>query len=524
MPPTATAPSGAAPPRLQDLQDLRVTVSAAELPPHAPLALYTALRELLGDDEVFLFESLAGPDQDCRAAVVGAEVLARITVRGGELGIDGQPGLVARLRALAERTPGAPWEFLRALDGSFDVRTELPADTFAFGFLGIYGYEAAWHMEELPARAPGQLPDITLTAFRHTVHYDLAEGGVRHLRASAAEFGDAGALGSRLADLVGRLDPAPGPVPEAPRAHTVSGTVPREEFESRARRCLDHIAAGDVYQIQIGHRVDVRTALGPADAYRRLRRGNPSPYMFLAPWADRTLVGASPELLFRIEGRRLTMRPIAGTAPRDADPAEDARRASALAADEKERAEHIMLVDLCRNDVARVSGPGTLAVESMMSVERFSHVHHLVSTVHGELADGEDAWSTLRATFPAGTMTGAPKVRAMELIHEIEGRPRGAYAGAIGLVDVRGRAATLALCIRTAVYDGATGTYSLQASAGVVADSTARGEWRETLIKMGAVYTALTGEELTDDVLTDDVLAHDLLADDVRTMGEGCAA
>ncbi|MEU1466655.1 anthranilate synthase component I family protein [Streptomyces sp. NPDC005761] len=489
-PAAAPAPAVAAP--------LRVTVTRTPLPPHAPLALGAELRRLLGDDQVFLFESLAGPDEDCRVAAVGAEALARITVRDGRIGLDGMPGLVDRLRPLTDRAHGGVRQLLDAVNGAFAVETDVPLDSYAFGFLAVFGYEAAWHLEQLPPRTPGHDPEITLTLFRHVVTYNLATGESHQLHAHAPEFGEHGVLGADLSLLAGALpDEAGTPVEPDPRPYSVRRTVSREEFTDRVRRCLEHIRAGDVYQIQIGHRIEVKTPLPAIDAYRRLRRSNPSPYMYLVPWAGRTLVGASPELLLRIEGRTLAMRPIAGTIARAAEPAEDARRVATLQADEKERAEHIMLVDLCRNDVARVSVPGTLAVEQMMAVEHFAQVHHLVSTVSGELADGADVWSALRATFPAGTMTGAPKVRAMELIQEIEGRPRGAYAGALGLIDVRGHAATLALCIRTAVHDPDTGTYALQASAGVVADSSADGEWRETLIKMSAVYSALTGEVLT---------------------------
>ncbi|WP_432134830.1 anthranilate synthase component I family protein [Streptomyces sp. bgisy154] len=490
---TAIAP---APPRA-DTAPLRVTVARTALPPHAPLALCTELRRLLGDDQVFLFESLAGPDEDCRFAAVGADVLARVTVRDGRPAVDGRPALADRLRTAVRDAAGDVPRLLRALDRCFAVTTDVPLGSYAFGFLAVFGYEAAWHLERLPPRAPGGAPEIALTLFRYVVRYNLDTGEARQLYADAAEFGGPGALGADLTALVGGLPAEEAPVPTAPRPTAVRDTVRREEFTARVRRCLEHIGAGDVYQIQIGHRLDVTTPLPALDAYRRLRRANPSPYMYLVPWAGRTLLGASPELLFRLEGRSLVMRPIAGTAARSADPAEDDRRVAALRADEKERAEHIMLVDLCRNDLARVSVPGTVAVERMTAVEGFARVHHLVSRVRGEMAEGADVWSALAATFPAGTMTGAPKVRAMELILDIEGRPRGAYAGAVGLVDVRGRAATLALCIRTAVHDPVTGTYALQASAGVVADSTADGEWRETLVKMGAVYTALTGEELT---------------------------
>ncbi|MFJ1927430.1 MULTISPECIES: anthranilate synthase component I family protein [unclassified Streptomyces] len=494
---TITAVEPAAPPRAHPAP-VRVSVARTPLPPHAPLALATELRRLLGEDQVFLFESLAGPDEDCRFAAVGAEALARITVRDGQAVLDGAPELVDRLHPLVDRAAGNVQRLLETLHGAFAVETDVPLDSYAFGFLAVLGYEAAWHLEQLPPRGPAQDPEITLTLFRHVVTYRLDTGESDQLQARAPEFGGPGVLGDGLAGLVRALpDDAETPPPAAPGPYAVRRTVRREEFTERVERCLEHIRAGDVYQIQIGHRVEVTTPLAPLDAYRRLRRSNPSPYMYLVPWAGRTLVGASPELLLRIEGRTLAMRPIAGTTARAADPVEDARGVAALHADEKERAEHIMLVDLCRNDVARVSVPGTLTVERMMVVEHFAQVHHLVSTVSGRLADGADVFSALRATFPAGTMTGAPKVRAMELIQEIEGRPRGAYAGALGLIDVRGQAATLALCIRTAVHDPVTGSYALQASAGVVADSTADGEWRETLIKMSAVYAALTGEGLT---------------------------
>ncbi|MFD0629391.1 anthranilate synthase component I family protein [Streptomyces sanglieri] len=250
-----------------------------------------------------------------------------------------------------------------------------------------------------------------------------------------------------------------------------------------------------MYQIQIGHRIDVESGLEPFEVYRRLRGRNPSPYMYLVPRDGRTVIGASPEVLFRTEGGKVVMRPIAGTAPRSGDPGVDEARVARLVADEKERAEHVMLVDLCRNDVGRVCLPGTLEAHGLMTVETYSHVFHLVSTVEGTLAPEDDTWSVLRATFPAGTVTGAPKIRAMEIIEELESEPRGMYAGAVGLVDLRGWS-QLALCIRTIVHDGRSGTYSTQSCAGIVADSSPGAEWRETLHKMGAAYWALTGEEL----------------------------
>ncbi|GGR77835.1 hypothetical protein GCM10010252_15590 [Streptomyces aureoverticillatus] len=506
-----------------------VRVTEAELPRHDPLDLYVPLREALGQDDVFLFESVDGADQDRRSAVVGFGRLAEIRVYDGHIDLEGPPALARALAGAALAAglrgdhPQAPepgvhrlrftaadqvWDALARAQRLFDLDTEVPATAFAFGFLTSLAYESAWHMEELPARTKEPHgPDITLTLFRDTVWYDVADGSVRHLRAGSRAFaegpeepedagrwdGDAVAALARKAARAAARGPREPVVPEAPAPESVRDSVSRETFLDWARTCLEHIGVGDIYQIQIGHRIDVRTALTPVDVYRRLRARNPSPYMYLMPRAGHTLIGASPELFFRIEGDEIVMRPIAGTARRGPDEEENQRRVKEMRESVKEQAEHIMLVDLCRNDIGRVSVPSTQPVAELMAVESFSHVFHLVSTVSGRLEAGVDTWQAVRATFPAGTMTGAPKVRAMEIVDGLERERRGAYAGAVGLVDVRGWS-ELALCIRTVEHDGRT--YSTQSSAGMVAQSEPESEWRETLAKMGAAYWALTGQEL----------------------------
>lgn len=491
---------------------VRVRVRSQALPPVDALSLYEALAAEREQGDVYLFESLDGPDRDRHFAAVGCGRLAELRVFADHVELDA-PGvlgdaLAAAVTAVAgqphgERRwrlsgSGAVWDVLRAVQGAFEVDTEVPTGTFAFGFLTTLSYEAAWAMEDLPAQQAGSgLPRCAFALYRETVWYDLRGGGVRHLTAEGPQLpAEPGLrpLGAVVAAVNARSAAAgAAAVPDAPAPLSVRDTVDEETFVVRAKRCLGHIGIGDVYQIQIGHRIDVESALTPLQVYRRLRHRNPSPYMYLVPWAGRTVVGASPELFVRVQDDRISMRPIAGTAPRAADRAEDARRLAELRASPKEQAEHVMLVDLCRNDIGRVCVPGTLRVETMMEVEPFAYVHHLVSTVTGRLREGTDVWTAICATFPAGTMTGAPKLRAMEIIDDIEGRPRGIYAGALGLVDVRGFA-VLALCIRTAVHDGVR--YSTQASAGIVADSDPRAEWRETLAKMSATYWALTGEEL----------------------------
>ncbi|MEV3991298.1 anthranilate synthase component I family protein [Streptomyces sp. NPDC049837] len=502
---------------------IAVRVTATGLPHHDSLDVYERLLAVRGEEDVFLFESADGAEPDRRWAVVGFGRLAEIRVFDGYVEIDGAPGVVAALVPAAEEAglrpepaaPGGPahrlrlpgdgggvWELLARAQGLFDVGTDVPATSYAFGFLTSFAYESVWHMETLPARtkAPNG-PDITLTLFRDTVWYDLTTGEVRLLRAESAAFPERTAGGTDTDAVVAmareaareRAGGRPAAVPEAPVPLSVSDSVSRETFLKWADVCLEHIRVGDIYQIQIGHRIDVTTTLTPVDVYRRLRARNPSPYMYLMPRAGNTLIGASPELFFRIEGDEIVMRPIAGTARRGADEEENQRRVKEMRESTKEQAEHIMLVDLCRNDIGRVSRPSTQPVDRLMAVESYSHVFHLVSTVSGRLEEGVDTWQAVRATFPAGTMTGAPKVRAMEIIDGLERERRGSYAGAVGLADVRGWS-EFALCIRTVEYDGTT--YSTQSSAGMVAQSEPEAEWRETLAKMGAAHWALTGEEL----------------------------
>ncbi|WNF28023.1 anthranilate synthase component I family protein [Streptomyces sp. C11-1] len=491
---------------------IEVRVTTATLPAHDPLELYVRLRDALPADDVFLFENINGPGQDRSSAVVGHGRLCEIRVYAGHVEIDGVPALTEALVALAQDAglspgleftePDRVWELLSAAQRLFAVESDIPVTEYAFGFLTTLSYESAWHMETLPPRTKApRCPDITLTLFRDTVWYDPESGSVRHLTARSRHFA---ASADVACATFARDAAAAGPafVPEADAPRSVHDTLDRATFLKWAEQCLEHIRVGDIYQIQIGHRIDVETALTPVDVYRRLRHRNPSPHMYLLPRAGLTpdgdgdgaaLIGASPELFFRVVGDEIVMRPIAGTARRGADESENERRVKELRESTKEQAEHIMLVDLCRNDVGRVSRPSTQPVDRLMAVESFSHVFHLVSTVAGTLEERVDTWEAVRATFPAGTMTGAPKIRAMEIIDGLEREARGNYAGAVGLVDVRGWS-ELALCIRTVEYDGRR--YTTQSSAGLVAQSLPESEWLETLVKMGAAYWALTGEEL----------------------------
>jgi anthranilate synthase component I len=296
-----------------------------------------------------------------------------------------------------------------------------------------------------------------------------------------------------LDDVLARLrQPARlKPISPDPSASPVEGhsTYERADFMKHVERIKEYIRAGDCFQALLSRRIDIPLDFEPSDLYRALRAINPSPYMYHLVLDGVEIVGSSPELLVRVSDNRITLRPIAGTRRRGATSEEDAALSADLLADEKERAEHVMLVDLGRNDVGRVAKYGTVKVTEFMKIEKYSHVLHIVSQVEGELNDGLSALDVFRATFPAGTMTGAPKIRAMEIIDELEPVSRGPYAGAIGYIGAGGKRMDLAITIRTCVIAG--GTASVQAGAGIVADSVPEREWEETRSKAHALLSAI---------------------------------
>jgi anthranilate synthase component 1 len=274
--------------------------------------------------------------------------------------------------------------------------------------------------------------------------------------------------------------------PSGPREFESNFT--REEYEEAVRRCVDYILAGDAFQIVLSQRFQRQIDCDPFDVYRALRAVNPSPYNFYLKLGDLRLIGSSPEILCRVTGQRAQIRPIAGTRPRGATHEEDLRLERELLADPKERAEHIMLVDLGRNDVGRVARYGTVKVEDLMVIERYSHVMHIVSGVTGVLRDGLDGYDAVKATFPHGTVSGAPKIRAMEIIDEYENVRRGPYAGCVGYFAFNGNVDTC-ITIRTVLVKD--GVASVQAGGGIVADSDPPTEWQETINKASAIFRAI---------------------------------
>jgi len=367
---------------------------------------------------------------------------------------------------------------------------------FHGGMVGYLSYEVARNFEKLPSPDydPLSLPESvvmladTLLVFDHLTHkikvvsHAYLDGDIEAAYLEAT---------SKIDSLVDRLkQPVPAEVPQtgsSPRS-PVSSNLSQAEFESRVSQAKDYIYAGDIIQVVLSQRMAKPTNANPFAIYRALRSINPSPYMFYLHLDDFHIVGASPELLVRVEDEVVSNHPIAGTRPRGKDVAHDLALEEELRSDEKECAEHIMLVDLGRNDIGRISEPGTVEVTQLMDVERYSHVMHLVSHVQGRLRPGLSQFDALRACFPAGTVSGAPKIRAMEIIAELEPDKRGPYAGAVGYFGFSGNLDT-AITIRTIVI--ADGTAYIQAGGGIVADSIPEHEYQESLNKAKALLTAI---------------------------------
>jgi anthranilate synthase component 1 len=461
---------------------------ARELPSDllTPVLLFQRMRA--GGAESFLLESVEGGESVARYTFVGTAPAARFTVRdgaavlekgGSRSAVEG-PALSA-LEALVRRQPYAADPALPPL---------------AAGAVGYLSYDAVRLFEEIPQRHPreGSMPDALFLLFDSVAAFDHPRQ--RLMLLTTVDRTRGGAAEPEVDAAIGRLDaletflvaPQPGPERVTAKVPRFATALTKHEFLRGVAAVREAIAAGEVYQAVLSQRWTARLDVDPFDVYRALRSLNPSPYMFYVETRDGVILGSSPEMLVRCRGREVETHPIAGTAPRGSDPAEDERLAEALRKDPKERAEHVMLVDLARNDLGRVCEIGTVRVARYAEVERFSHVQHLVSEVKGTLAEGKGAADALAACFPAGTLTGAPKIRAMELIDSLEATRRGVYGGAVGYLDAAGNCDT-AIAIRTAVVEG--GECRIQAGAGIVADSVAEKEYAEAESKAGALFAAI---------------------------------
>jgi anthranilate synthase component I len=456
---------------------------------YTPLAVYA---KLAGGPYSYLLESVVGGERFGRYSFIGLACSERIEASGRQ---------VRRLLRDArgtdvclESVEGDPFEYVRTWLKRHRTAPLPAALRFGGGLVGYFGYETVQHIEKTclsPKPDPLGTPDVLLLVSDELAVVDNVLGKLYLVVYADPQQPDALRLAQkRLAHLRGRLA---APLPDALFEQREGVEAPFErsfteaQFLQAASRAKEYILAGDVMQVQISQRTSRPLEAPPLELYRALRGLNPSPYMFYFDFGDHHVIGASPEILVRLAGDTVTLRPIAGTRPRGNSPADDARLADELRADPKERAEHVMLIDLGRNDVGRVAATGSVKVTEVMVVERYSHVMHLVSNVEGRIAPGLDAVDVLKASFPAGTVTGAPKVRAMQIIDELEPVKRGIYSGAVGYLGFNGDM-DVAIAIRTAVLKDRR--LHVQAAAGVVADSDPLSEWQETQHKARALLKA----------------------------------
>jgi anthranilate synthase component 1 len=458
-----------------------------------PLSTYLKVAE---GPYSYLFESVQGGEKWGRYSIIGLPCRTVLEVRGHDVVVtrDGEP----RERV----TVDDPLAWIEQFQARYRVPEVPGLPRFTGGLVGYFGYDTVRYIEPRLARCPNPdplgSPDILLMVSDELLVFDNLAGKlfvVVHADSAAPDaYADAQ---QRLDRLVQGLRDT-GSVYRASRRSRevieedfVSGFT-REGFERAVERIRDYIVEGDVMQVVLSQRMSIPYHAEPLDLYRALRSLNPSPYMYFMDLGDFHVVGSSPEILTRLEDGAVTVRPIAGTRPRGATEEEDLAWERELLADPKERAEHLMLIDLGRNDVGRVSEIGSVKLTDRMVVERYSHVMHIVSNVVGRLKGGMTAMDVLRATFPAGTVSGAPKIRAMEIIDDLEPVKRGVYSGAVGYIAWNGNMDT-AIAIRTAVIKDAT--LHIQAGAGIVADSVPAFEWKETMNKGRAIFRAVAMAE-----------------------------
>ncbi len=460
-----------------------------------PLSLYLKLAHTKdGGKYSFLLESVVGGERFGRYSFIGLP--ARTLVRASGFGAEARTEVV-RDGVVVETASGNPLDFIEQYQQRFKVALRPGLPRFCGGLAGYFGYDAVRYIEKkLETTCPPDTlgtPDILQLKCEEVAVIDNLSGKLYLIvYADPAQSEAYANAKKRLRDLKELLKySVSAPVVKASQTYPAERDFSKEDYLHAVEQAKELIAAGDFMQVQVGQRIKKRYTESPLSLYRALRSLNPSPYMYYYHFGDFHVVGASPEILVRQEhtpeGQKVTIRPLAGTRPRGATPEKDKATEAELLADPKERAEHVMLIDLARNDIGRIAKIGSVKVSEAFVVERYSHVMHIVSNVEGILLDGMTNMDVLKATFPAGTLTGAPKVHAMELIDQFEPVKRGIYGGACGYISYAGDM-DVAIAIRTAVIKDQT--LYVQAAAGVVADSVPEMEWRETEHKARALLRA----------------------------------
>jgi len=455
-----------------------------------PLSTYL---KFANEPHSYLFESVQGGEKWGRYSIIGLSCFARLEVRSYEVSLFNGNELIK------SETVEDPLQYIDEFRAQFNAPEIPDMPRFTGGLVGYFGYDTVRYIEprlgECPNPDPLQNPDILLMISDEVVVFDNLSGKLHIIVYVDPDEKNAYQLGcQRLRELAIKFrEPlklsSKKPVySDLGESDFVSGFT-RDGFMDAVKKSKEYITDGDVMQVVLSQRLSVPYYADPLDLYRALRSLNPSPYMYYLNLGDFYIVGSSPEILVREENREITVRPIAGTRPRGRTPEEDLALEKELLADPKEIAEHLMLIDLGRNDVGRVAKTGSVKLTEKMIVERYSHVMHIVSNVTGELDENVTAMDSLKATFPAGTVSGAPKVRAMEIIDELEPVKRGVYSGAVGYIGWNGNMDT-AIAIRTAVIKDHT--LFLQAGAGIVYDSVPENEWDETMNKGRAIFRAAT--------------------------------
>jgi anthranilate synthase component 1 len=469
----------------------------------------SAFARIDAGESACLFESVVGGEKVGRYSFLGAEPFMRFEAFG--------------TRVRITRTGSSEVEEFESSDPLSDLERRMASHQparlaalppFTSGAVGYAAYDSIRYAERLPHPPVDDLhlPDLSFAFYDRLLVFDNVTKSLDIVVLAHVDDGSPAAVARghelacrRIDETIARLF-APSPWPPAadigPRREprcltegTARAASTREEFLAAAEKAIEYIRAGDIFQVVLSRRLEMPFDLPPLELYRTLRVVNPSPFMFYLRTPTATLVGSSPEIMVRVVDGHVTVRPLAGTRPRGKTPEEDAMLAEGLLADPKERAEHVMLIDLGRNDVGRVSTVGSVVLSDVMSIERYSHVMHITSNVTGQLAPGTTAFDALRACLPAGTVSGAPKIRAMEIIDELEPRKRGPYAGAVGYIDFSGAMDTC-IALRTVVIAG--GKAYVQSGAGIVADSVPESEFQETLNKAKGLLVSLemTAERL----------------------------